>query len=219
MTNDPWAAAGSAGASQTTSPGQQGGGSALAGAMPGGGLGGSALFGGGGKRIPSLFNATHSAGTVRGGVIVDIKDVHSRTHAREGGMPRYWEDGKSGKGNAPVTNPISTITGKPNEKVIDIHIILDTAYRLSEQEIRELERDPADAEADDGQRVYVVSDLKQFGEAMQAYNAENANTPGFVPLTDPSHLIGVRLDAKRMVEPRGKGQAYPVKLSRVTGNA
>lgn len=205
---DPWAAAAS---NQQAQNGQTAGQQAGQSVMPDqGGLGGGALFGGQGKRIPSLFNKGHQAGEVRGGIIVDIKDVHSHTHKNEGNLPRYWEDGNTGKGISPVTYPVSKITGKPNRPVMDVHIVLDTDYRLTTAECTLLERDPKDVETDDGKRAFVVSDTRQFQEGVQAFNQENPSTP----IIGPKDLIGIRLDAKRMTPPMVKGQSYPVKLSK-----
>lgn len=204
---DPWAAASAA----------QQGNAAPAGSsvMPeqaaqnGSGLGGGALFGGGGKRIPSLFNASHGKGTQRGGVIVDIKDVHSRTHSREGSQLRYWENTtRNQKGISPVTDAVSRVNGQANDPVMDVHIILDTEYRMSENECKVIGRDPATIAEDDGQRVYVVNDQRGFAEAINTFNKDGGN------VTSPQGLIGLRLDSIRMAEPRDKGQAYPVKLSK-----
>ncbi len=176
------------------------------GLMPqdGSGLGGGALFGGGGKRIPGLFNQTHPAGTVRGGKIVDVKDVHSRFHQREGGGLKYWPNGQNGKGVKP-TDQAKDASGKDNRPVMDVHLILDTEYRLTEAEARRLEKSPEDVAADDGQRRYVVQDNKRTGAAIAEWNKANAGTDRAIG--SPNDLIGRTFEAKRLAEP-GETQDY-----------
>ncbi len=169
------------------------------GVMPqdGSGLGGGALFGGG-RSNPSLFNRTHPAATVRGGVIKDIKDVHSRQHQREGGGLKYWPNGKTGKGTEPTTDAVGQ-DGKPNRPVMDVHVILDTEYRLSKDECDILSRDfAAEQSADDGTRVFVVQDTRGFGEAIADWNKSNTGTAG---IGSPADLIGKRLEVKRLSPP------------------
>lgn len=204
---DPWAAA------QAQVSGNQAGSQAGQGIMPdqsNPGLGGGSLFGGGGKRLPSLFNRTHGAGTVRGGEIIDVKDVHSREFTREEGPGelRYWEDGNSGKGVRPVTYPVSKITGKPNRPVMDTHLTLKTDYRLSPEEIGALKRDPDDAKSDNGDRVFVINNLRDAQEAIATWNKDN---PGKA-ITSPAELIGRKIEVKRMTAPGENGQAYPMRF-------
>lgn len=202
--NDPWAAAGAAPASEGGN--SETGGSGLLPPAAAPGMGGGALFGGGGKSLPSLFNKTHFAGTERTGIITDIKDVHSRELIKgddgkfsSGGL-KYWEDGNSGKGVRPVTYPISKVTGKQNRPVMDIHILLATEYRMTEQEAGAVQR-PADfAIEDDGGRAYVVGNLAAVQAAIETYNGLNSSAK----IAEPKDMIGKRLTVLRKNNPGEK---------------
>lgn len=204
--NDPWATAGAAPASEQSNA--ETGGSGLLPPTAAPGMGGGALFGGGGKSLPSLFNKTHFAGTERTGIITDIKDVHSRELIKgddgkfsSGGL-KYWEDGNSGKGVRPVTYPVSKVTGKQNRPVMDIHILLATEYRMTEQEAGAVQR-PADfAKDDDGGRAYVVGNLGTFQSAIEAYNATPEGKAA--PVAKPADLLTKRLTVKRLANPGEK---------------
>ncbi len=214
MTSDPWAAA----ATQTA--GQNGNGGTDSQVIPeqpaqSQGLGGGVLFNGGGRSIPSLFNKSHQMGTVRTGTITDIKDVHSRELIRDdktgalttGGL-KYWEDGNSGKGVKPVTWPVSKVTGKQNRPVMDTHIQLSTEYRMDESECRVIQRDPAFVKEDNGDRAYVVNDIKGFQAAIAEYNKENPGSP----ITKAEDLLQRTLTVKRNNVP-GERRVELVKIS------
>ncbi len=222
MSNDPWAAAqanttGNAApttsvAEQAAESGQQG--SSL---MPeSAGLGGASLFGGGGKKIPSLFNASHPKDTIRTGVSTDIKDVHSRELIRNDdgsysqGELRFWEDGNSGKGTRPVTYPISKITGKQNRPVMDVHIILTTEYRMQEAERAVVKYSKEFLAEDDGDRKFIVNDIKAVQKAVEEYNQANPATR----ITGPEGLLNKRWTFKRLAEPREK-QSFLIKIDNV----
>jgi len=191
--NDPWAAAQAA--VQNSAPATPAGDGGQI--MPqGGGLGGGALFGSG-KSIPSLFNKTHGAGTVRGGVIKDVRDVHARNHPREGGQLKYWPNGQTGKGVKPVTDANSP-DGKPNRPVMDTHVILDTEYRMDAAEASAVGREPSFMQEDDGTRTFVVQDLRGMQNAIGEFNK---GAPAGQQIVNPESLIGKRLDVKRLAAP------------------
>ncbi len=208
---DPWAAgqaAMSGGGQQAASNGE---GSSLGGSSlvpESQGLGGAGLFGGG-KRRPGLFNRTHAAGTVRGGVIADIKDLQSSFHQREGGGLKYWPNGKSGKGTMPVKDAVGD-DGKPNRPVMDTVFYLATDHRLTEQEAKTLEYDADRIATDDGERSWVV-DEKAVRDAIEAFNAAN----GASPIAASHHLLGKRVEVRRLKEPGENGQAWAVRLTAV----
>ncbi len=214
--NDPWAAASAAPSTSNNGAGNgQGGGSAsgqdgVAGMVPpqpagSTALGGGALFGGGGKSVPSLLNRGHGAGTKRQGIIKDLRDVHSRMHQREGGELKYWEDGNSGKGVKPVTWPVSKITGKQNRPVMDIHVLLDTDYRMDATEAALLGREDSFRD-DDGQRVFVVGNLADVQAAIGQFNTVAANQPGVQAIAGPADLIGLGFEVTRHNVPGEKRQ-------------
>ncbi len=208
-TNDPWAAAGAAPASAgDNGSAEQGGQGLMPPAEQESGIGGGALFNGGGRSLPSLFNKTHFAGTERTGVVTDIKDVHSRELVKDengklsSGELKYWEDGNSGKGVKPVTYAISKITGKQNRKVMDIHLLLATEYRMTDAEAGAVQRDADFVKNDDGGRAYVVGNVKDVQAAIATYNTTEVGKAN--PIKAPADIVGKRLTVKRMNNPGEK---------------
>jgi hypothetical protein len=154
----------------------------------------SQLFKGRGPSYPSLFNKTHRVGTVRTGVITKVTDVQSRVYSTDGpGDLKYWEDSTKGqKGSKPVTDPVSKVTGRRNEPVMDTHFELDTEYRITAEECEAVGRKPEFVEEDKGKRVFAAGgyDLGVVREAL----TEAAPKLG---LTKTKDLIGKRLTVKR----------------------
>lgn len=201
--NDPWATAQAAPASapSATPPAEQyATASALAGSF-GPAAGGSMLFNSG-PGAPSLFNKTHPLGTERSGIIkslTDKQDIDFNSHA-----PKFWSASKTGgpqRNSAVTTDAIDPVTGQANEKVMTVHVELQTDYRITEAECIATNRDVAYVGQDTGIRVEVIGgyDVKAFAEAMNEARARGIN------LSSPADLIGKRITKKRAAQKPNPG--------------
>lgn len=128
----------------------------------------------GGQKLPSLFNATHGAGTERSGIIVKAPEKRQSRFYKAGGLGalKFW--GADGK-------PTDKVTDRP---VYDEVFVLDTEYRMTEAELAEAEMDE-----DPGQRgVFASGDLlRAIREAIKKSGAKTRQ-----------QLVGARLTLKRV---------------------
>lgn len=211
---DPWAAAQSAGATQTTPAptgqgAQQGGSGNLSGSFA---SKGSSLFNGGnGNFYPALFNKTHAPGTEFSGIILTPpRDVQSMSYPRQAGdprLPQYWVTDAQGK-RVPGTAPVNPITHQPNDPVMDLLIELQTDARFDAATLAAIGRDAT--YVDDGKRAFQISGKKRpaghvagqptnpMRAVLDAIEAYNANPASAGKITDEESMVGLRLTARRV---------------------
>lgn len=218
--NDPWAAAQAytapQQAPQTYAPpaGQQYGGgeggsqaSSLAGSFAPQPGSGSQLFAPQGESLPALFTLTHAPGTeFRGKILSAPRDVQSTSYPRTPGDPRlplFWTTDPQGK-RVPGPAPIDPITGKPNDKVMDTVVELQTDARLTPEERARTGRQDYQ---DDGRRIWQISGSKrpkghELGKPTNSMRAlldaiEIAVKSG-IKITDEESMVGLYLTVKRV---------------------